>query len=437
MSRWLSTDLYELHMAAGYLERGMTQDATFSLFVRELPSTRAFAVAVGLEDCLEALEHFGLDESDLLYLRDPLGFSDAQCKALGQLHFSGQVRAVPEGRIVLAGEPLLEVTAPLPEAQVIESLLLNQITYQSAIASKAARCRLAAAGRIELVEFGLRRSHGLEAAMAAARASVICGFSGTSNVAAARRFELDAVGTMAHSFVEAFRDEQTAFAAYARGAHAHPTFLVDTYDTLAGVEVAAKVIADHDLAECAAVRLDSGDLIDLSRRARQLLDAAGLAKVRILVSGDLDENRLEECVRNQAPIDAAGIGTRLDVAADAPYLGTVYKLVEYAGRPVAKRSVGKQTLPGAKQVFRAARLSDTLSLRSEPVPAGAEPLLDVVMERGKRTSFALDAPSCVRAARRRFERDLGELPDELRSLDVGPASPRLSTELLKLDEAFT
>lgn len=425
MSGALLTDRYELTMAASYLRRGMDRDATFSCFVRRLPPGRGFLASAGIEDCLDALEGFGLDDADVEHLRTA-GFDERSCRDLAGLRFTGSVHAVPEGRVVLAGEPLLEVTAPLPEAQLVESVLLNRLTFQTAIASKAARCVLAAAGRIELVEFGLRRSHGADAALAAARAACMVGFAGTSNVEAARRYGVVASGTMAHSYVEAFPTELDAFRAFATDFPEHVTFLVDTYDTARGVADAARVIGELDLPDPVAVRIDSGDLAVEAARARRQLDRAGLQRVRIFASGNMDEHEVARLVALDAPVDAAGIGTRVGVSYDAPSLDSAYKLVAYAGRPVAKRSAGKATDPGAKQVFRGTGLADHLGLRDEAPPPGTEPLLVPMMAGGRRTVPAPAPPEALAAARRRFERDRGELPADACRIDdpVAPAPAR-------------
>lgn len=404
----LVTDLYELNMAASYLRRHMGEAATFSLFVRKLPSRRGFLVAGGLEDCLTYLESFSFAEEDLDWLRRS-GFDAETVERMGSLRFTGDVHAVPEGRVVLPNEPFLEVTAPLPEAQLFETFLVNQITYQTALATKAARCRLAA-GTIELVDFSLRRTHGVEAGMAVARQSAIAGFVGTSNVEAARRFGLVASGTMAHSYVQAFPSEDEAFACFAEDRPPPHTFLVDTYDTLAGVDAAIRTIHRLGLTGPLAVRLDSGDLAGLAWQTRRRLDAAGLAQVRIFVSGGLDEFDLEHLRDAHAPVDAAGVGTRLGVSADAPSLDSAYKLVAYDGRPLCKLSVGKATLPGAKQVWRRLPGPDVLSTRTEPGPPGTEPLLVPVMRQGERVDRALPPAQAIEAARRRLERDLDALP---------------------------
>ncbi len=411
MGSALLTDLYELNMAASYLRRGMVGPATFSLFVRRLPPTRGFLAAAGLEDCLAFLEGLRFEEEDLRYARSELGFGEQDVRAFADLRFTGEVWAVPEGTIVLANEPILEVTAPIAEAQLAETFLLNQITFQTTVASKAARCLLAAGGR-DLVDFSFRRTQGVEAAMAVARATAIAGFVATSNVEAARRFGLRAAGTMAHSFVEAFPTEEQAFRAFAEDFPGRTTFLVDTYDTLGGVRAAIETIRALGLSEGLGIRLDSGDLEALARGSRALLDEAGLPAVRIFASGGLDELEIDELVRGGAPIDAFGVGTRVGVSDDAPSLDSAYKLVRFGERPVLKLSPEKATAPGAKQVFRSEGLRDAIGLRDEPVPAGARPLLEPVMAGGRR----LRPPEPLAAARERLAVDLAALPDEARDL---------------------
>jgi nicotinate phosphoribosyltransferase len=422
----LQTDLYELRMAASYLRRAMTAPATFSLFVRNLPPNRGFLVAGGLDECLGYLEGFRFEAPELEYLASA-GFDDTSIEHLATLEFTGEVWAVPEGRVVLAGEPLLEVTAPLPEAQVVESVLLNLVGSRTALASKAARCRIAAGGRIELSDFSLRRAQGLDAGMAAARMSAVTGFSSTSNVEAARSQGLTPAGTMAHSYVEAFPTEAEAFRAYASDSTGPTTFLVDTYEPLAGARTAVRVIEELGLKPPLAVRLDSGDPDQLSVDVRRLLDAAGHPEVRIMVSGGLDEHDLARFVSKGLPIDVAGIGATLGTSADAPSLDAAYKLVQYGERPVMKLSAGKATLPGAKQVMR--RLSpfdDVLALRDEVAGPGHERLLEPVMRDGKR----LREPASVEASRQRFERDLAALPPETTDIASPVArEPRLSHAL--------
>jgi nicotinate phosphoribosyltransferase len=400
----LRTDLYELNMAASYLRRGMNGSATFSLYVRDMPKQRGFLVATGLDDCLRFLGSFGFEEDDLAALRE-MGFDRRAIDDFRDLRFRGEVWAVPEGRIVHAKEPILEVTAPIAEAQLVETVLLNQITLHTTLASKAARYVIAAEGR-GLVDFAFRRAHGVEAARAAARGSAIVGFQATSNVEAAREFGLDVTGTMAHSFVTAHDDERAAFRAFAEDHPNRTTFLVDTYDTLAGVRNAIEVIQELDPPGEIGVRLDSGDLDRLSREARRILDHARLGRAKIFASGGLDEHEVAELVRAGAPVDAFGVGTQLGVSADAPYVDVVYKLAEFDGRPVLKLSPAKASAPGRKQVWRGPS-EDVIALRDEAAPGpNHEPLLEPVMRAGRRLA---PTPS-IEVMRRRFERDLASLP---------------------------
>ena len=422
MGRALLTDLYELRMAASFRRRGMHGSATFSLFVRAMPAQRGFLVTCGLEDCLDYLDGLAVESDDLAAL-EALGIDDATRGALAGLRFTGDVWAIPEGRIVFAGEPLLEVTAPVAEAQLAETYLLNQLTFGTTAASKAARVRLAA-GDAGLVDFAFRRTHGGEAAMTVARASAMVGFVATSNVEAARRFGLRATGTMAHSYVEAFASEEEAVRAFAEDNPDHAVLLVDTYDTRAGVEKAINAITGLGLGDGTGIRIDSGDLASLSSDARHMLDAAGLTHTQIFASGGLDEFAIADLRAAGAPIDAYGVGTRMGVSEDAPSLESVYKLVAYDGRPVMKLSPGKATAPGPKQVFRGPE-GDMVGLRDEPPPAGAESLLVPVMRGGRRV-----APrEPVEAARRRFEADLPLLPEGARRLrDPAPPAVAVSAE---------
>jgi nicotinate phosphoribosyltransferase len=426
----LLVDLYELTMASSYLRRAMTAPATFSLFVRRLPPQRGFLVAAGLEEVLGFLEDFHFDERDLSYLASQ-GFGDDDLAALAAVRFTGDVWAVPEGRVVVADEPLLEVTAPMPEAQLVETVLLNTISFHTALASKAARCVVAAQGRFELVDFAMRRTQGLEAALAVARTSALVGFSATSNVEAARRYGLVPSGTMAHSYIEAFDDETEAFRAFAADHPTRTTFLVDTYDTLTGVRNAIEVIREDHQEDRAAIRIDSGDLSMLSFEARRILDEAGLPGVKIVVSGSLDEHGLARLVAGGAPVDAAGVGTLMGVSADAPYLDSAYKLVSYAGRPAAKLSTDKATYPGAKQVFRGPGSRDVLGLRDEAAPAGSTPLLEHVMEKGRRRRL----PEGLETQQERCRRDVSSLSVVARQLvDPVPPPVEVSAALAKLNE---
>ena len=423
----LLTDLYELNMVASYLRRGMNGTATFSLFVRRLPATRGFIVAAGVESCLDFLEQLRFEEDDLRYLHESLGFTASDVEAFRRFRFTGEVWAIPEGRIAFAGEPLLEVTAPLPEAQLVETVLLNRVTFESTIASKAARCVIAAAGR-DAVDFSFRRTQGIEAGIDVARLSAMVGFAATSNVEAARRFSLVAAGTMAHSYIEAFKSEVEAFKAFAQDFPGRVTFLVDTYDTVAGVKNAIAVIQQLKLEERLGVRLDSGDLALLSRKARRLLDRAGLEHVRIFVSGSLDELAIDDLVRSGAPIDAFGVGTRMGESADYPYLDSAYKLVSFQDRPVMKLSAHKVTAPGRKQVFRRLKpFSDVLGLHDERPPSGRERLLEPLMTGGRRRP----ARPPLSQSRARFETDLAALPQGARELRTPKPPAVRSTEALR------
>jgi nicotinate phosphoribosyltransferase len=413
----LFTDLYELTMVDSYLRRDMSEPATFSLYVRALPHDRGFLVAAGVEDCLDALQQLAFQPDELEYIASLLGADAAQ--RFAGLCFNGDVVAVAEGSVMLADEPLLEVTAALPEAQLVETLLLNLVTYQTAIATTAARCRIAARD-IELVDFASRRTHGMEAALAVARVTAMVGFAATSNVEAARRYGLHVTGTMAHSYVEAFASETLAFRAFAQDFPERATFLVDTYDTLEGVRNAIRVIQDLALRDPVGVRIDSGDLVEQSRAVRSLLDEAGLTRVKIVVSGGLDEYALERLAESGAPVDVAGVGTRVGVSADAPALDSVYKLVAYAGRPVLKVSEGKATLPAPKQVYRGEAIdADLLALRDEARPSGSRPLLEEALHSGVR----LRPRPLLAESREVFERDLALLPAGAQKLR-GAATPQ-------------
>jgi nicotinate phosphoribosyltransferase len=410
----LLTDLYELNMAASYLRRDMDGLATFSLYVRGLPPQRGFLVAAGLESCLDFLASFSFTDDELATLGG-MGFDDRALTDLAALRFDGEVWAVPEGTIVYSEEPLLEVTAPVAVAQIVETYLLNQITLHTTLASKAARYVLAADGH-DLVDFAFRRTHGTEAAMAIARASAMVGFIATSNVEAGRRFGLTVAGTMAHAFIEAFPSEREAFEAFAEDHPDRATFLVDTYDTEQGVRNAIATIEALGLRERIGVRLDSGDLDALSRVARTLLDTAGLPQARVFASGGLDEHEVAALIGGGAPIDAFGIGTQMGVSADAPFVDSVYKLTEFDGRPTLKLSSGKASLPGRKQVWRAIGAGDrgdTLGLRDEAGPPETRALLEPVMRDGR----PLTSPPSIADAHGTFQGELAQVPEAARRLE--------------------
>jgi nicotinate phosphoribosyltransferase len=386
----LFTDLYELTMAAAMFREGMREPATFSLFARRLPPGRAFLVAAGLEDALDYVRSFRFTADALDWLRSLGRFDQAFLQYLGGLRFTGEIRAVAEGTVVFPDEPVLEVTAPVIEAQLLETALLNILHLQCVLASKAARVVIAARGR-PVAEFGLRRSHGTDAGLKAARCAWIAGCESTSDVLAGRTYGIPLSGTMAHSFVTAFTDELEAFRVYARTFPDSAVLLLDSYDTIKGARKAVAVA--QELAAqgktLAGVRLDSGDLLALSRGVRRILDRAGLTTVRIVASGGLDEHDVARLVAEGAPIDSFGVGTRLNVSADAPSLDLVYKLVRYGDRDVLKLSEGKETWVGAKAIYRTAdaegkAAGDVLATAEEPPPRGAgESLLRPVMRGGE------------------------------------------------------
>ncbi|GAB2971317.1 nicotinate phosphoribosyltransferase [Amycolatopsis acidiphila] len=426
------TDLYAVRTAAGCLRRGMTEPATFSLFARRLPPQRGFLVSAGLVDCLGFLEGFRFEEGELTGLRESGGLAQSDVDALAGLRFDGDVWAAPEGCLVFADEPLLEVTAPLPQAQLVGTALLNTVSFQATVATKAARCRIAAGGA-ELVDFAARRTHGFDAATAVARVCAMVGFAGTSQVGAVQRFGLAPLSTMTHSYVQAFGDEQAAFRAYAHDFPDSVMFLVDTNDTLAGVRAAVEVAMALGLPDGGfGVRFAAGDLLLLAQETRKLLDEAGFVQARIMVSGGLDEYELARLTAAQAPIDSYGVGVKLGVSADAPPTETAYELVEYAGRPIAQHVPGKETLPGAKQVYRRASGDpDVLALRDEPSPKGCRPVLSQVMRAGRR----LRGKHRLDEARDRFERDLLWLPRSARRLrNPEPVRVRVSEPLRELSE---
>lgn len=412
----LLTDLYQLTMLQSYWRRGMGEPATFDLFVRHLPANRRFLVACGLEQALAYLEALRFEPDAIDHLRSLGRFDPEFLGWLSGLRFTGEVWAVPEGEVCFAREPLLRVTAPLPEAQLVETFLLNAVLYQTGVASKAARVVIAAAGR-EVVDFSPRRDHGADAALKAARAAYVAGAAGTSNVLAGHLYGIPVFGTMAHSYVMAFASEEEAFRAYAEEFPDAALLLVDTYDTEEGVRRAAAVGREMGARGHAlrGVRLDSGDVIALARAARRILDEAGLTSAHIFVSGDLNEWRIAEIVAAGAPADAFGVGTELGVVADAPALGGVYKLAEYAGTGRAKQSPAKETLPGRKQVWRRAEGNDVIVPEGEAVP-GARPLLERVMTGGR----AGDLPPLAEI-RRRCREAVAALPEPL--VDLAPCPP--------------
>ena len=430
----LFTDLYELTMAQAYFKQGMVGPATFSLFIRNYPPHRGYFVFAGLEDVLDYLAKLSFSSSSLAYLRSTGIFSEDFLDHLGNLRFTGGVRAMPEGRLFFADEPPMEVTAPIIEAQLAETFIVNQINLQTLLATKASRCVWAARGRA-LTDFASRRTQGIDAALKMARCSYIAGFQSTSNVLAAQRYGIPPSGTMAHSFISSFASETDAFRAYADTFPDRTVLLLDTYDTIDGAWRAVEVARELEAAghRLIAVRLDSGDFDSLSRRVRQILDGAGLEYVRILASGGLDEHELDRLSGGGAPIDLFGVGTKAGVSADAPWSDMVYKLVCYDERPVMKLSTDKVSLPGAKQVFRVHDssgqwLRDVIGLQGETIPDGA-PLLAQVMANGRRTG----AGPALREIRELFRDDFPGLEDRFKALIDPPQFPvSLSPRLERL-----
>jgi nicotinate phosphoribosyltransferase len=431
----LFTDLYELTMAAAFFREEVVAPATFSLFTRRLPPGRSYLVAAGLEDALEYLRAFRFSERALARLAALNRFEPAFLDHLATLRFTGDVRAIEEGTVVFPDEPFLEITAPLIEAQLVETALLNLIHVQTVLASKAARVVLAAAGR-PVAEFGMRRSHGTDAALKAARCAYLAGCSTTSDVLAGVTYRIPLTGTMAHSYVAAFADELEAFRAYARAFPHDAILLLDTYDTLEGARKAT-VVAGELAAQgrqLAGVRLDSGDLLRLSREVRRILDEAGFPAVRILVSGGLDEHDIERLLAAGAPIDAFGVGTRMNVSSDAPSVDLVYKLVWCDGRDVLKLSEGKETWVGAKALYRYPD-EDVLALAEEPAPRdGAGSLLQPVMRGGQ----LLRPHPPLADLRARCLEQLAALPDGILQLDPTEIRPvRVSAGLRARQAAAT
>jgi nicotinate phosphoribosyltransferase len=437
----LFTDFYELTMAASYFQHRMFAPATFSLFSRELPSHRGFLVAAGLAEVLSYLEDFAFSTEDLAFLRQAKHFSPDFLDFLSTLRFTGEVYALPEGQICFANEPLLEVTAPVIEAQLIESFILNAVHLQTVIASKAARCFQAAQGKT-LIDFALRRTHGVDAGLKVARASYLAGFGGTSNVLAGQRYGIPFYGTMAHSFIESFDDEEAAFSAYAETFPDDTALLIDTYDTLTGAQRAARVgqRLRQQGSRLRGVRLDSGDLLTLSKKTRTILDEANLHEVLIYASGGLNERKVADLVDAGAPIDVFGVGTDMGVSGDAPSLDMAYKLVEYAGEPRLKLSSKKVSLLGKKQIFRVldeegCLQRDVLGLRDEQrdeavgevPPERILPLLVPVMRNGR---IVQPQPS-LQDSRAFFLREFDRLPEQYKALELPPRYPVTMTSRLE------
>ncbi len=428
----LFTDLYQLTMLQAYLEREMFDEAVFSLFVRRLPAQRNYLLACGLEDALHYLENMRFDAGGLDYLASLGTFTDRFLKWLADFRFTGDVHAVPEGTPVFANEPILEVVAPLPQGQLVETFVMNQVHLQTMLASKAARVVAAAAGRA-VVDFGARRIHGTDAAVKGARAFTIAGVQGTSDVVAGQTYGIPVVGTMAHSFIQTFGDEMAAFRAFA-AIYPETVLLIDTYDTLDG---ARNVVAlARELGEgfrVKAVRLDSGDLADLGIRTRAILDEGGLDSVELFASGGLDEYKVAEIIGRGAPFTGFGVGTAMGVSNDVPSLDIAYKLCAYCGHGRLKLSPGKPVLPGRKQVFRfeddGKAVRDVIARETENLPG--RPLLVPVMRDGKRLPG--DATDLA-AAGARARDEIARLPESVQA--IAPAGPPYPVEVSAALDAY-
>ena len=431
----LFTDFYELTMCASYFDNQKFEPATFDLFIRRLPENRSYLLFAGLEQALRYLESVKFTEEHLAYLKTQ-GFNRQFLNYLRDFKFTGEVWAAPEGTVTFPCEPLIRVTAPIIEAQLVETFLLNTINLQTMIATKASHVVNAAKGKA-VIEFGLRREHGVDAGMKVARSSYIAGCHGTSNVLAGLAYGIPIFGTMAHSFIMSYENEIDAFRAFARTFPNKSTLLIDTYDDLAGAEKATTVAKELEKKGCKldGVRLDSGDLAAISKKVRKLLDAKELKYVRIFASGDLDEFKIAELLKSGAEIDAFGVGTKLGTSADKPYVDVIYKLCETMSNgvfhPIMKLSEGKVTLPGRKQVYRfrdekGKYLKDVIALVDEKVKG--EPILTKVMEKGK---IIVDLPSLdeIRVA---AAENLSKLPAKYKKLDAKPYSVDLSQDLKKL-----
>ena len=434
----LSTDLYELNMVQAYLDRGEQAEAVFEFFIRRLPARRNFLLAAGLETVLDYLETLRFTPQHIAWLKQTGRFKANLLDYLASFRFTGDVHAMPEGTVCFPNEPLLRITAPLPIAQLVESRIINILHFQTLIASKAARMVLAAQGK-SLADFGLRSAHGAEAGLLAARASYIAGFSGAANVEAGERFGIPVVGTMAHSFVQIHDDESAAFENFARSRPDGVIFLIDTFNTEAG---ARKVVAlaprlRSEGVNIRGVRIDSGDMIAMSRKVRRILDEGGLNDVIILASGGVDEDFIAKVVELEAPIDGFGVGSSLDSSTDAPTLDCAYKLQEYRGKPKRKLSEGKVTWPGRKQVWRKRSAEGRMAgdvLALESAPRDGESLIVPVMKSGERVRTA----PTLDEIRSRAAAELSRLPEPLRGLK--PARPypvEISPELEQLAEEAT
>jgi nicotinate phosphoribosyltransferase len=432
------TDLYELTMAASYYEHGIVAPATFSLFIRKYPPDRGYFVSAGLKQVLNFLESFSFDQEDLDYLYSKNIFSNDFLDYLGRLRFTGDIYAIEEGRIFFKDEPILELTAPIIQGQLVETFIINAINFGVIIATKASRCIHAAQGK-SLVDFSLRRTHGASAGIETARACYITGFSSTSNVLAGKLYDIPISGTMAHSYILSFDEEIDAFRAFCKSFPENSVLLIDTYDTIEGARKAAQVA--KEMAEqgfiLKGVRLDSGDMSRLSQQVRKILNDNDLENVLIFASGGFDEFRIAESIEQGAQIDAFGVGTRVGVSSDAPYTNIAYKLVEYNNKPVLKLSSGKQNIPSSKQIFRTFSKgqlkNDVIGLRDEKIEG--EKLLNKVMENGK----PLMLPEPLQKIRQRFTNEFQSLNNSIKSIrnpkpfpvDLSPKLKNLQDQIIR------
>ncbi|MGZ6292278.1 MAG: nicotinate phosphoribosyltransferase [Syntrophales bacterium] len=430
----LLTDLYQFTMMQGYVDEGMYKEAVFEFYIRSLPPSRGFLVAAGLDTLLAFLEGMRFTEEELEYIAGTGRFSSSLLDYLAKFRFRGDVYAMPEGTVFFENEPVVRVVASMPEAQLIETRLINILHFEILIASKAARCMLAADDRAVLIDFGVRRSHGAEAGLLAARDSYITGFAGTSNVLAEAVFGIPIFGTMAHSYVEGHEDELEAFLSFARANPENTTLLIDTYDVHKGaikaVE-AAKILKEEGIT-VRAVRLDSGDLLVLSKDVREIIDQAGLKDVRIFASGNLDEYTIRDLLFQGTPINGFGVGTKLDTSEDAPYLECAYKLMEYADTPRFKKSQGKATIPGRKQVFRQfdnqTMAGDVLTIEGDETEG--TPLLRKVMSGGNIISRRQDLKEIAVYTRSQLK----SLPAHFQRLETTPPYPvKISPALSRIE----
>ncbi len=434
---FLLTDLYQLAMMEAYVADGQTDTAVFEFFVRKLPERRNFFVATGLEQVLDFLENLHVPAAELDWLAQSGRFGQGFLDYLSDFRFTGDVHAMPEGTVFFPDEPIIRVTAPLPEAQYVETRIINLLQFQSMVAARAARM-VSAGGSADLVDFGLRRAHGAQSGLLAARAAYLAGFAGTATVLAGQRFGVPIHGTMAHSYIQAHENEEEAFLRFARARPDNLVLLIDTFDTVEGARKVARLAPKlkAEGIEVTAVRLDSGDLGALARKVRAIFDDAGLVHIGIFASGGLDEDKIAALVAQGAPIDGYGVGSALTSVSDAPVLDCAYKLQEYAGLARRKLSTGKATWPGRKQVWRrfdaqGRMTGDVLSLEDDAQQG--TPLIEKVMEGGRRLGPAPD----LRAVRDHAASQVAQLPDRLQGLaaahdypvEVAPALRSLADEV--------